>query len=223
MDARLRPFGKNAQLARTLASYRSYWSEYGASWERLAMIRVRPVAGDRALGEAFCAAAHDFAAGRPFGAEELAELRHVKRRVETERVDLADRGHLDLKLHPGGIMDIEFLAQVLQVQHLPGQPGCANTPGALARLRQHDVLTRAEERLLLSSYEYLRRVEARLQLVAEHGGGRLPLDEAGLAKAAKRLGWSMHEASDKPEQLVADVRERMRAVREVFEARMPGA
>ncbi len=220
VDARLRPFGQNSQLARSPLSYRTYYLEYGAAWERLAMLRARPVAGDAAVGDAFCAVATEFAAGQPFTEDELAELRQVKRRVETERHNAADQAHVDLKLHPGGIMDIEFIAQILQVQHLPGESGCANTPEALQRLAEAGALARHETNLLQHSYLFLRRLEARLQLVVEHGGGLLPTDTAGLAAAAKRLGWSFHEASSKPAQLVADVREQMRAVRQVFDRRL---
>ncbi|NUQ00654.1 MAG: hypothetical protein HUU35_12450, partial [Armatimonadetes bacterium] len=150
--------------------------------------------------------------------EEMAELRRVKQRIERERGDLADTTHLDLKIHPGGIMEIEFLAQVLQIT--AGKTCTPNTLAALAQLAEQGDLTAPEADLLARNYRLFRRLETRLQIVLERSNGLLPLDPDGLAAAAKRLGWSLSEAERRPDQLLADLRARLRAVREIYERRV---
>lgn len=219
LDARLRPFGKNSQLARSVKGYRNYYTAHGQTWERLALSRARAVAGDAAVGEAFETLAREVAFAAPLDEPALQELRQIKGRIEAERAgDTA--GHLDLKLHAGGIMEIEFLAQILQIQHLAPEACRQNTCDALQQLHDAGVLTADELDTLTRSYRLLRRFEIRLQLILERSSGLLPLDTDGLAAAAKRLGWSLSEATQKPEQLLADLREVMRSVREIYQRRI---
>ncbi len=219
LDARLRPFGRNSQLSRSVKGYRNYYTAHGQTWERLALSRARAVAGDAEVGLAFEALAREVAFAAPLDDAALHELRQIKGRVETERAD-DSAGQLDLKLHAGGIMEIEFLAQILQIRHLPPEAGRQNTCEALQQLRAAGVLSTEETDTLTRSYRLLRRFEIRLQLVLERSSGLLPLDPEGLAAAAKRLGWSLSEATEKPEQLLADLREWMRAVREIYARRI---
>jgi glutamate-ammonia-ligase adenylyltransferase len=217
VDARLRPFGNNGHLAPSLASCVAYWRGHAEPWERLVLTRARLVAGDAEVGRRFLAAAADFAYGPPPSAAEMDHLRHIKRRVETERRRVGDLGHLDLKLEPGGIMDIEYLVQTLQITWGQRDPAVrrANTPAALRALGRAGALSAEEAELLGRAYHWFRRLELRLQLISEQPGGRLALDEAGLAAAARRLGWSEREAAGRPEQLVADIRSRLAAARAV--------
>lgn len=217
LDARLRPYGTSGALTRTIASYSAYWAASGEPWERLPLTRCRPVAGDLDLGRRFVAAAEEFAYGPPPTAAEFDSLRDMKRRIETERLDTLDQTQLDFKLEPGGILDIEYLTQVLQIEagdQLPELRGL-NTPSALGALVEVSLLTPSEGELLLRNYWLLRRTELRLQLVSEDTGGALPLEPAALTAAAKRLGWNPREADRHPQQLVADLRLRLAAVREV--------
>lgn len=188
------------------------------------MCRVRPVAGDADLGQAFRQLAHGFAFGPPPSPSDIEMIRHAKRRIETERRDTTDREHLDPKLEPGGILDVEFLVQTLQIQHGHHHPEpefrSPNTPTALAALGAAGLLTRREVDVLLRNYLYLRRLEMRLQIVLERSSGLLPLDPDGLSEAAKRLGWSFAEAEGRPEQLLRDVRGSLRAIREIYEQRI---
>ena len=219
LDAQLRPFGKNSQLARSVKGYRNYYLAHGQTWERLALSRARAVVGDVEVGQAFEALAREVAFEAPLDGAALAELRGIKQRIEAERQD-ASQGHLDLKLHAGGIMEIEFLAQILQIQQLPPDTCSPNTRQALRQLGAAGVLTASETETLLRSYGLLRRFETRLQLVLERSSGLLPLDPDGLAAAAKRLGWSLSEATEKPAQLLADLREWMRSARAIYERRI---
>lgn len=219
LDSQLRPFGKNSQLTRSVKGYRNYYTSHGQTWERLALSRARTVAGDPEVGEAFEALARGIAFEAPLDDQALNELRQIKVRIEAERAH-DSAGHLDLKLHAGGIMEIEFLAQILQIQNLPPEACRQNTCDALHQLHDAGVLPDDESDTLTRSYRLLRRFEIRLQLVLERSSGLLPLDPDGLAAAAKRLGWSLSEATEKPELLLADLREVMRSVRTIYERRI---
>jgi len=222
LDARLRPFGGSSPLARSLESYAAYLAEHAEPWERLALTRARFVAGDAELGARFEALAAQFAYGSPLATDDLETLRHIKRRIETERLDTDDTAHLDLKLEPGGILDIEYLVQTLLVMHGRERPALrlTNTPAALRALGAAGVFPRTDAELLLRNWQWFRRTELRLQLIHERPSGLLPLDPAGLAASARRLGYSWREASDRPDQLLADLRLRLGAVREVISAHL---
>lgn len=217
IDARLRPDGANSPLVRTIDGCRNYYQRQGQPWERLALTRVRHVAGDPDVGAAFVRLAHQFAFGAPLTEAELTDLRRIKQRIETERRDPLDADHVSIKLEPGGLMDLEYLVQVLQVRHGHERSAirCANTPKALAALDRTGLLPAGAGPVLLRAYWLYRRLETRLQLVTEQTTALLPLDPAGLAAAARRLGWADREA-EQPERLLADLRERMRIVREVY-------
>ncbi|MBI5835552.1 MAG: hypothetical protein HZB16_24880 [Armatimonadetes bacterium] len=222
LDSRLRPFGANGPLVRTLESYQNYWRQHAEPWERLALTRCRPVAGDAEVGRRFAELAEGFVYGEPPDEAAMESLRGIKRRIETERLDTADTSQLDLKLEPGGIMDIEYLTQVLQIQGGTAHPSVrgGNTPLAIAALGRAGLLTEGEADLLSRNYWHLRRTELRLQLIWEQPSGNLPLDPEHLAAAAVRLGWSVREAAAHPERLPEDVRLRLRAVREVVVRRL---
>lgn len=215
LDARLRPFGPNSPLTRSIAGYRNYFAQRGQPWERLAMSRARHLAGDREVGDAFCAVAHGFAFDGGLEAGELDELRRVKSRIEAERSD-TDAEHLDIKLTPGGILEIEFLAQILQIQHGCDGPARANTTDALRHLAERGLLPPGEVDVLVRNYRWFRRLETRLQLVLERSAALLPLDDEGLTTAAKRLGWGWNEAQQRPDRLVADLRHRLDQVHAIY-------
>lgn len=116
VDAALRPEGRDGPLVRSLDSYIAYWDRWAHTWEFQALLKARPVAGDDDIGPAFAAAAGERVWSRPFGADELRELRSMKARAESQ---LARRGLLDreVKRGRGGIRDIEFAVQLLQLVH----------------------------------------------------------------------------------------------------------
>lgn len=133
IDARLRPEGNQGPLARTFASYRAYYAQRAQTWERQALVKARPCAGDAELGEAFLALRDEVSFGTTLSADAVAELRHIKRRVEAERIRAGEDKALHLKLGPGGMVDVEFTVQLLQLRHGPGDPSIRQ-PGTLAAL-----------------------------------------------------------------------------------------
>src|SRR5829696_8209140 len=114
VDANLRPEGRNGPLSRTLGSYRAYWDRWAQPWERQALIKVRPVAGDRELAERFLAEATARVYPERLDPETVSAVRRMKARVETSAKARAD-GDRQVKLGPGGLRDIEFAVQLLQL------------------------------------------------------------------------------------------------------------
>ncbi|MHB8295551.1 MAG: [protein-PII] uridylyltransferase family protein [Acidimicrobiales bacterium] len=190
VDVNLRPEGRQGSLARTVASYRAYWSRWAHPWERQALLKARPVAGDTDLGSAFGEAALQATWGAPFGADDLREVRSLKARAESQSSSrgLADR---DVKTGRGGIRDIEFSVQLLQLVHGRNDPSLreANTLLALARLAEGDYVAKEDAEALASSYRFLRTVEHRLQLIDDRQVHALPRKREGIEHLARVLGY----------------------------------
>ena len=153
MDARLRPDGRQGQLVLDLDSYRAYYVQSAATWERHALLKARPVAGDVGLGREFAALTESVVYGLPLNNPQIEEIREMKRRIETERLSNPN----DLKLGPGGLSDIEWTAQLLQLRYGPDQTRlrAPNTLEALRRLRDDVFLTQADWETLSTTYRQL--------------------------------------------------------------------
>jgi len=189
IDVDLRPEGRAGPLTRTLDGYRAYWARHAAAWEFQALLKARPVAGDPVLGQRFAAAAADATWSRAPSADELAELRSMKARAESEA---ARRGGTEIKRAPGGIRDIEFAVQLLQLVHGHHDPGVRerSTLGALEQLAGGGYVSRPDAALLADSYRFLRTVEHRLQLVEEEQTHSVPTDSAARRRLARVLGFA---------------------------------
>jgi len=152
MDARLRPHGRDGALVLDLASCHSYYAQ-SPTWERQMLIKSRPLAGDLALGQEFVALARSIIYAAPADKTVVQDIRAMKQRIERERL----KNPLDLKLGPGGMADIEWTVQLLQMKHgaknrrirLPG------TLPALRALRDDALLTQADWEALSQTYTHL--------------------------------------------------------------------
>ena len=122
VDPNLRPEGRNGPLSRTLGSYLAYWDRWAQPWERQALIKVRPVAGDAELAGRFCAEAEARVYTDPLDPATVAEVRRMKARVESERLPAGADPKLHLKLGPGGLADVEWTAQLLQLRSAAPSP-----------------------------------------------------------------------------------------------------
>ncbi|HXQ62566.1 MAG TPA: bifunctional [glutamine synthetase] adenylyltransferase/[glutamine synthetase]-adenylyl-L-tyrosine phosphorylase [Acidimicrobiales bacterium] len=191
VDVDLRPEGRSGPLTRSLDAYRSYWETRAAAWEFQALLKARPVAGAIALGQGFADAAQRATWNRTFSADELAELRAMKARAEDEatRPRLGGR---EIKRSPGGIRDVEFSVQLLQLVHGHHDPGIRDrsTLGALDELTGAGYVSSADGAVLADSYRFLRTVEHRLQLVEEEQTHALPTDADARRRLARVLGFS---------------------------------
>ncbi|GAA3519340.1 bifunctional [glutamine synthetase] adenylyltransferase/[glutamine synthetase]-adenylyl-L-tyrosine phosphorylase [Actinocatenispora rupis] len=192
VDAGLRPEGRDGPLVRTVASYRAYYTRWAKGWEFQALLKARPVTGDAALAEEWLDCVRPLvwqatdAAQRP---KMVAEVRAMRRRVE-DQLSAADVER-EIKLGRGGLRDIEFAVQLLQLVHGRSDPELRepNTLAALAALTAGGYVGRADGEELAGSYRFLRTVEHRLQLQHLRRTHRIPDDEAGLRWLAHALGY----------------------------------
>ena len=223
-DLRLRPDPAATPPSVSLPAAIAYYESLGQSWERAALLKARPVAGDLALGRHFLDAIRPFVWRRGVDFALIHDIATMRRRIEAEqrrgRAD-APLSHLcghDLKLGQGGIREIEFLVQTLQLVWGGRDPRLrvrATLP-ALTLLWRAGHLSLAAKTTLARAYRFLRRAEHRLQMVADRQTQRLPDDEAGLARFALFLGFT------NPNTFLARLSRHLAAVahhyREVFEA-----
>jgi glutamate-ammonia-ligase adenylyltransferase len=213
LDLRLRPHGSRGPLASTLRSFESYYAPAGgaAPFERQALIRLRACAGDAELGTAVEGARDRFTYGpEPFPLDEALALR--RRQIE----ELTAPGEQQLKLGPGGLVEIEYAVQYLQLQHGHATPAVRhpNTLVAIGALESHDLLATVDAENLRSAYILLRSVIDAMRL--ERGNARdlsLPAEDSREAEIlARRL-------ASEPAELFAQIEARTRAVATHFRAR----
>jgi [glutamine synthetase] adenylyltransferase / [glutamine synthetase]-adenylyl-L-tyrosine phosphorylase len=188
VDMRLRPEGSRGPLVQSLSATVSYYVEKGRTWERQALIKARPVAGNPALGHALVEALQPFVYESALDATGIREVRELKQRIE-ERVRTRGGSGGDVKEGHGGIRDIEFTVQFLQLLNGREAPQVRShgTLDGLERLQAAGVLRSGERRRLEETYRFLRVVEHRLQTMYETPARRLPTDRGKLRRLALRI------------------------------------
>lgn len=190
IDLRLRPEGKTGPLARSLESYENYYAEWGQTWERMMLIKGRPVAGDLALGTEFLEMVQSFRYPRSLSRRTLQEVAKVKKRIENE---IVKHGEMDrnVKLGRGGIREIEFIVQTLQILHAGRSPFLqgASTVPALRKLAEYSLLPAADAKQLEEAYLFLRDVEHRLQMEANHQTHIIPTERRARERLARLMGF----------------------------------
>jgi glutamate-ammonia-ligase adenylyltransferase len=188
VDMRLRPSGNQGPLVTSLANFERYHAESAALWERQALIRARPVAGDAALARAVERIVTGFVYERPLPPHAAAGIHRLRVRMERELAK-EGRGRYNIKLGRGGLVDIEFLVQYLQLERGRDLPGVRtpNTLEAIGRLEAAGVLAAADAAALAGSYRFLRRLENRLRIVHDRSINDLVGEGPELAKLARRL------------------------------------
>ncbi|HKT32954.1 MAG TPA: bifunctional [glutamate--ammonia ligase]-adenylyl-L-tyrosine phosphorylase/[glutamate--ammonia-ligase] adenylyltransferase [Gammaproteobacteria bacterium] len=188
VDLRLRPFGEAGPLAMSFNAMETYYQNHGRDWERYALIKMRPCAGDVESGAQLLERLQPFVYRRYLDFNAFESLREMK---ELIRQDVVRRGLEDnIKLGPGGIREIEFIAQVFQLIRGGREPPLrarAVLP-VLRHLGAENYLKPQEAAELASAYEFLRRVENRLQEWRDQQTHELPRDAEGRV----RLAWSMN-------------------------------
>ncbi|MBI3824085.1 MAG: bifunctional [glutamate--ammonia ligase]-adenylyl-L-tyrosine phosphorylase/[glutamate--ammonia-ligase] adenylyltransferase, partial [Planctomycetes bacterium] len=191
VDLRLRPEGQRGPLARSLASTLAYYDSMGRTWERQALIKIRPVAGDAGLGEEFIKAIEPFVYRRYLSVAEINEIKALKRRIEQKSGQFGE-SDTEVKTGHGGIRDVEFTIQFLQLANGGDLPEIrhANTLKAMLALDKARCLTDTEYRSLDKTYRFLRKIEHRLQIMFDLQTHRLPDKPEELRKLALRMGYS---------------------------------
>jgi len=213
VDAALRPEGKNGPLVRTVASHLSYYQRWAKTWEFQALLKARTVAGDTGLGREYLDAVSPLvwqAASREHFVEDVQAMR---RRVE-KHVPAAESAR-QLKLGPGGLRDVEFSVQLLQLVH--GRTDTTLRSGttleALAALSKGGYVARDDAAVLDESYRLLRTLEHRIQLFRLRRTHLMPTDEADL----RRLGRAVGHRRDSARAVVEQWQQQAREVRRIHE------
>ncbi|MGQ0674683.1 MAG: bifunctional [glutamine synthetase] adenylyltransferase/[glutamine synthetase]-adenylyl-L-tyrosine phosphorylase [Rhodospirillales bacterium] len=208
-DLRLRPDPGITPLAMSVTVAETYYASVGQNWERAAMLKARPVAGDREAARQFLARIRPFIWRRHLDFAAIQDIHSIKRQITAHRGGgkVAIKGH-NIKLGRGGIREIEFIAQTLQLIWGGREPGLrvAPTCQALSRLADAGKLERAVADDLIASYRFLRTLEHRLQMVDDKQTHSLPDSDAGVAAIAAFMGY------DDAKAFAAELEKRLRAV-----------
>jgi len=217
VDADLRPEGRQGPLVRTLAAYRVYYRRWSAPWEAQALLRAEPTAGDEDLGAKFIRMIAEFRYPLD-GINESAvrEIRRIKARMEAERIPRGADRALHVKLGPGGLSDVEWTVQLLQLRHAHALPALrtTRTGAAMAAAVQAGLLASGDAAELTAAWELAARIRNAIMLVRGRPGDTLPAKQAELTAVARLLGYPPGDAAQALEQ---DYRRAARRARTVME------
>jgi [glutamine synthetase] adenylyltransferase / [glutamine synthetase]-adenylyl-L-tyrosine phosphorylase len=215
VDWRLRPFGSAGRLALSFDAMEDYYQREGREWERFALLRARPVAGDLPAGRELLERLRPFVWRRYFDYAALEGLRELKAMVDAE-VRRREREH-DLKLGPGGIREIEFRVQLESIIRGGRDPALrdGNTLNLLTLLADRGVIDAVESRALAAAYRYLRRLENRVQMYRDEQTHVLPEDAEIRERYALALGHAGFDA------LMSELDAHRRVVSTAFERCLP--
>ncbi len=221
LDLDLRPEGKKGPLARSMASYRAYWSRWAQTWEHQALLRARPVAGDPSLGAEFAAAARAHAHPHRFDEDQVREVRAMKARIEKERIPVGEDPEFHMKLGRGGLADVEWVVQLLQMLHgdAVAEIRTASTVDGLRRLAGAGLLSTEDAAVLDAAYRFCAAVRNRLYLRAGRIRDSLPTDPEEAARLAVSLGYEINPRSALREEYRRVTRRARRVVDRVFYGR----
>ncbi|WP_405481718.1 bifunctional [glutamine synthetase] adenylyltransferase/[glutamine synthetase]-adenylyl-L-tyrosine phosphorylase [Streptomyces sp. NBC_00009] len=222
IDADLRPEGKSGPVVRSLKSYEAYYRRWSLVWESQALLRAEPVAGDLDLGRRFI----DLVDPLRFPAEGLGEdavreIRRLKARMESERLPRGADPTLHTKLGRGGLSDVEWTVQLLQLQHGWVEPGLrtTRTREALAAACAAELIPGEEAAILDEAWILASRVRGAVMLVRGRPGDTFPSDGRELAAVGRYLGYDPGHVGD----MLEDYRRMTRRARAVMEERFYGA
>lgn len=223
VDADLRPEGRQGPMVRTLGSYAQYYARWAQGWERQALLRARPVAGDDGLGEEFTALIDPLR--YPEGGvdlHELRELRRIKARVESERLPRGVPATHHLKLGGGGLADVEWTAQLLQLQHAHTRPELqvTGTLAALDAAAGAGLIGAGEAEALAHAWELATRLRnANVLATGRLSGARidqLPAERSALVRLSRLLGYPAGHADDLEQDWMRAARRARKVMEDVF-------
>ena len=224
VDLRLRAEGSVGQLTRSLDDYAKYYRTRGQVWERLALLKAWPIAGSKEVGRSFIKMVRPFVlapTSKRLDVEQglaiVEDVRSVKERIDAK---MAERGHeqRNVKLGVGGIREIEFLVQTIQVlagRRLPGILG-RGTLGSLVRLQKAGILSGKQQADLTRAYQFLRDVEHKLQMVHDLQTHALPDQQKELERCAIRMGYDRADRPIALKQFQVDLAAHTTVVHDIF-------
>jgi len=216
IDTRLRPSGNQGPLVTSLKAFRRYHGESAHLWERQSLTKARIVTGPEQLAEPIRDLITEIVFNKPLDDDARQEILRLRERMEKE-IAREDRQHFNIKTGRGGMVDVEFLAQYLQLRYGRQHPELQspNTLEILHALHRFHYLSETDYSALTKGYKFLRRMENRLRLVHDHSINDLSGEKDYLIKLAQRLGYP--PGPKKPEAaLLDDYRRMTESIREIF-------
>ncbi|MFJ2133343.1 bifunctional [glutamine synthetase] adenylyltransferase/[glutamine synthetase]-adenylyl-L-tyrosine phosphorylase [Streptomyces sp. NPDC088846] len=222
IDADLRPEGKSGPLVRTLKSYEAYYRRWSLVWESQALLRAEPVAGDAELGRAFIELIDPLRYPMEgLGEDAVREIRRLKARMESERLPRGADPTLHAKLGRGGLSDVEWTVQLMQMQHGWAEPGLrtTRTREALAAACAAELISGEDAQTLDEAWVLATRVRNAVMLVRGRPGDTFPSGPRELTAVGRYLGYEPGHVGD----MLDDYRRITRRARAVVEERFYGA
>ncbi len=218
VDLRLRPEGTRGELANSLRAAETYYESWGQTWERAALIKARPVAGDVSLGEEFLRSIVPFVYRKYMDFTSIEEIKGMKDRINLVAAR-SQKNERDVKLGLGGVREIEFFVQAHQLIYGGKEPslrvrGTLEVLSILSRLR---IVSEEERKELTAAYDFLRRLEHRIQAHRERQTHVLPRKEEDLSRLARAMGLA------DPPALLSELDRRTSAVHGIYERLFGGA
>lgn len=217
VDLDLRPEGRSGDVANSLRSAEVYYESWGQMWERAAMIKARPVAGSRALGEAFMSMIRPFVFRKYLDFTAIEEIKSMKEKIDLSLLRRRPDA-IDVKLGAGGIREIEFFCQALQLIHA-GKDEEIRTRGTLktlSALLSRGFVKEDEERSLRESYVFLRDLEHRIQIVEGRQSQAIPPGDEATGRLARMMGFADGGGRSAGELFREEYRRVTHTVHEVF-------
>ncbi|MEV0484358.1 bifunctional [glutamine synthetase] adenylyltransferase/[glutamine synthetase]-adenylyl-L-tyrosine phosphorylase [Streptomyces sp. NPDC050508] len=222
IDADLRPEGKSGPLVRSLNSYEAYYRRWSLVWESQALLRAEPVAGDEELGRRFIELVDPLRyPAEGLGDDAVREIRRLKARMESERLPRGADPTLHTKLGRGGLSDVEWTVQLMQLQHGWAEPGLrtTRTRAALAAACAAELMSAEDASILDEAWVLATRVRNAVMLVRGRAGDTFPSDPRELAAVGRYLGYGPGHVGD----MLDDYRRTTRRARGVVDVLFYGA
>jgi len=218
VDLRLRPEGERGPVVISLESAMHYYDLLGRTWERQAFVKARPVAGDLELGQELLKQLEPWIYRRYLSRADITGIKALKRRIEqrSEREGADDR---NVKTGRGGIRDIEFVIQFLQLLNGGDLPALrtSNTLDAIARLEDAGCLTHQERTILEDNYSFLRKIEHRLQIMFDLQTHEMPESSEELRRLAIRMGYGGRPHHAALDSFLADYKQKTELNRKILD------
>jgi glutamate-ammonia-ligase adenylyltransferase len=221
VDLRLRPEGRMGNISYSLEGFRRYYYSRGETWERLALLKAYPVAGDIRLGRQFLSMVAPFVYERPFDREALDYVRRMKQKIDRKVSASRERGR-NVKLGFGGIREIELIVQTLQVSF--GSRYCEicerNTLRAIAALCANSLISDDEKSKLTEAYIFLRDVENKLQMVNDAQTHAIPAAAGELNALSRMLGYCNDDQINASDRFLRDYQLHTKSVNVIYEEKV---
>jgi glutamate-ammonia-ligase adenylyltransferase len=217
VDARLRPSGRFGPLVTSLEAFEAYHAEQGLTWERQALLRARCVAGDEEVATRVHEVIHRIVYERPFRDEMIPEIHHLRERMRHE-LAREHKGRHNVKLGKGGLVEILFIVQLLQLQfgRTHRSLRTPNTVDALTQLRTDDLLTEGVYQILISATHFLRHLENGLRLIHDRSLNEFREEPEELGELARHLYRGDLLPEEGARRLLQDFLGHTEAVREIY-------